>query len=280
MGKISVAIGNYVPGGFGGVNTHITQILSAAKRYDNIDVHPFNLRDSKLSIILQSLHEFTHMRDTPYVAYSSRKFADFDVVHVHASLFSLYAALRAKKQYCSSVVVTHHTAADPDVILEKISTYPYHIRAFYRRFMWGLLESYSEADLVIAVAKWVRKDLRKYWGIKAEYIPNMVDPDEVVHTAKSVFVDDPRINGKDYVVWLGGRVIPPSIKRPQDFVAVARAFPDIPFVIPGKGITLQLLRSVVGDVPNNLVVIDTSRYGDHRAAFLNVVSRANVAVLT
>lgn len=170
MRILRVAIGNYSPGGFGGVNAHIYHIVEGAAKYPGISVSPFYFRRSRVDVASQSLHEFFSLRSSPYIDIFSKRFCDFDVVHVHASLFALYSALAARNRFGPRVVVTIHGAANPDIILKSIEGYPYPKRVFYRRVLMNLLEESASADAVIAVAKWVQRDLKGYWGTKAEYI--------------------------------------------------------------------------------------------------------------
>jgi len=277
-------MGNYSSNGFGGVNAHIREILLYVLSHPELEVSidTFNLRSSATSSLLSSFSEFFAGPLTIYPRLLSKKlFVGIDVIHAHSTLVAVQAALHARKRFGTSAVLTYHSVARPDLLRVRSVGEPYYRRLFYRRFLYNLFSVMPVLDSVIAVARWVQKDLRKYWGVKAKYIPNFINLDKIISLARSVdeaILRRASIPSKPYVVWLGARLSP--VKRPCDFVALAREFPDILFVMPGRNITYAALQRHCGAVPENLLAIDTSAFENHREVFLRVVMESKAAVLT
>lgn len=108
----------------------------------------------------------------------------------------------------------------------------------------------------------------------------MIDVNSIADVASSAEILPVlrRLQG-NYVVWIGGRIAPVSSKRPCDFVELARRFPDIAFVMPGK-VSAGELSQICGPLPENLLVLSLKPYNYRRDIFLRIVKGAGLAVLT
>lgn len=106
-------------------------------------------------------------------------------------------------------------------------------------------------DVCLCVSRWETQALKDQFGITAHYLPNGVDVTCCDQARADRFRRRFKV-GKRFVLWVG-RLDP--VKNPRDFVSLAAAFPQLPFVMIG-GVTAENIRSEYAlDVPANLLLL-------------------------
>ena len=103
------------------------------------------------------------------------------------------------------------------------------------------------ADVRISVSRWQQKYLTDTFGIDTIHIPNGLDCAQCDRASPERFLS--QFGAERFVLFVGRNE---PVKNPQDFVALARALPDVSFVAIGPGITGESLRSEGIEIPDNL----------------------------
>lgn len=286
-----VGVGEYAEGGFGGVNLHIYYVLryfrnlENNKNNENLKVESFHLPRDLLRKIFTGLLFITRKGISMYPFFRKNMLSKYDIIHSHGSILANSIAIKLQK-YDRKFIITLHGYPSKSHVNEVHSKDPIHWKVFWRNYYEILLSQTQQADCVITVAEWIKKKLKKELDIDAIVIPNMIDPKDVQFLAKNhkSILDNFDLKDKEYIVWLGARVYPVNYKRPQDFIELAKRFPDELFVMVGKGIDEIGLKKHLNlrknEIPKNIKLINTSGFENSREIFLSVLKGAKFSILT
>jgi len=283
-----VGVGEYAEGGFGGVNLHVSYILKYFRENranGNIELEAFHLpRDTLRKISIGSLFLNKNSINI-YSHFRKDTLSKYDIVHSHGSVLANSIAIKLQKNG-TKFILTLHGYPSKDHVREVHSRDPVHWRVFWSNYYEVLLSQTQQANCVITVAEWIKKKLKKELDVDAVVIPNMIDPKDVqffTRNYKSI-LDRFNLKYKGYIVWLGARIYPVNSKRPQDFVELAKRFPDEVFVMVGRDINESVLRKKLNlrksEIPENLKFINTSCYTNSRMVFLSILKGAKFSILT
>jgi glycosyltransferase involved in cell wall biosynthesis len=115
----------------------------------------------------------------------------------------------------------------------------------------AMIRGARSCDTCLCVNRWETQVLKNQFGVSAHYLPNGVDVTRCDQARADRFRRRFKV-GKRFVLWVG-RLDP--VKNPRDFVSLAAAFPELPFVMIG-GVTAENIRVEYAlDVPPNLLLL-------------------------
>ncbi|GEM_PF-6959266 len=264
---------------FGGVHEHINEIIKYSK-YNIIPIiYPPNG-------IFKRYANFITMFDGRFDPFSfvySGKIKRFKIVHVHTPpyLMSLVSKLRRKEKL--RFVATIHSTPSKEILKEQLknSSTPWK---YWIKYYNLLYKNISNADVIISVSNWVKKQIYDiYPHLDVRTIPNMISVQKIIKNTNNYknIINNFNLKDKGYVVWLGARINSPSYKRPQDFVNLAKSFPDEIFVIHGKDVTIEGLKAIgIKDIPKNIKIINTFKYKNSKNLYLSILRGAKFGILT
>lgn len=273
-----ILIGSYDPGSFGGVVRHISQILKYSSH--NFVTFSFETMPEYLKKLFY-LSIYAGIKDNPPSILYSKRYKDVSCIHAHG-LFPLTLGRRLKSTYHNPVILTLHGTIFQKYTLE-------HFRnsgksKFYERYYRLFEDLLDDVDVILTVARWISSQLKSSFGVDSITIPNMIDTQEVLKSIDHNLFSTFNLTPSGYILWLGARVDAPGCKRPEDFIRVAREFPDEIFVMAGKGISRESIKKVVGyDLPSNILFYDlVGMFGPSKSysAFLTLVKNAKFSILT
>lgn len=112
------------------------------------------------------------------------------------------------------------------------------------------VEEASKADVKISVSKWQQKFYKEQFNIDTTYIPNGVDVEQCEKSDISYFPEKYGLN--DFILNVSRH---DPVKNPGEFVKLAKALPNLQFVIVGSGLSSELFKKHYSiDPPGNLKI--------------------------
>lgn len=121
----------------------------------------------------------------------------------------------------------------------------------------ALIKDARHADVKISVSKWQRDWLKQSHDIESVYVPNGVDIEVCDRGDAARF--EKRIGLRDFILYVGRN---DPVKNPADFVRLAQRMPHQQFVMIGKDLSRDALRSEWEvNVPDNLLLLRDASHG-------------------
>lgn len=121
----------------------------------------------------------------------------------------------------------------------------------------ALIKDARHADVKISVSKWQRDWLKQSHDIESVYVPNGVDIEVCERGDAARF--EKRTGLRDFILYVGRN---DPVKNPADFVRLAQRMRHQQFVMIGKDLSRDALRSEWEvNVPDNLLMLGDASHG-------------------
>jgi glycosyltransferase involved in cell wall biosynthesis len=136
----------------------------------------------------------------------------------------------------------------------------------------ALINNAKHADVKIAIAYWLKDYLKTQYQIETVYIPNGVDVTKCDQADKNRFINTYGL--EDFILFASGIS---DIKNAGDFLKLAQALPNKPFVLIGRGISKKaLIEKYNIQIGDNLTILGVMAHED----LLDAIAACRVFVVT
>lgn len=193
------------------------------------------------------------------------RLALFDIVHSHVDPWFVQQCSEARSSYGTPWVHTYHTLYFPD-------DWGGCLKPWQREANRHLLETASRADVCLSVSRWLQAHLAEEHGIQTVYMPNGIDFEKCQAASPERFSNRYGVHQFALFVGTGAR-----IKNPVAFVKLAHRFPEHPFVMIGRKLSVDALAADNGgELPQNLIVLGALPH----STVLDALAACRVFVIT
>jgi len=136
----------------------------------------------------------------------------------------------------------------------------------------ALINKAKHANVKIAIAYWLKDFLKTQYQIETVYIPNGVDVTKCDQADKNRFINTYGL--EDFILFASGIS---DIKNVGDFLKLAQALPNKPFVLIGRGISKKaLIEKYNIQIGDNLTILGVMAHED----LLDAIAACRVFVVT
>ncbi len=263
---------------FGGIYEHIMEIITHSK----YNIVPIEYPPNSLFGKYANLTLLMGGRPDPLRIIYSKNLKKFKIVHVPTPPYLMNLVSNIRKKRKMGFVVTLHSPVSKDILKEQLKDSPTSWN-YWDKYYSLISKSINNADAVITVSNWIEKQVAEiYPHLNVKTIPNMIDVQKVRHMTEDYekIIKTFNLKRDGYIVWLGARINAPNYKRPCDFIEISKKFPNAMFVMPGKNISDDELKSLCGEIPTNLITINTYQYPESKKVYLSIIRGAKFGILT
>lgn len=218
---------------YGGVRHH----MHAIQQYSSLSIE---LAPSSNLLKKVSPHAVTHTYRDKFHEFPAK---GIKVIHSHVYPWFIEWC---KKKHETGIpwIHTYHLNYYPEHSLDNLQTWQKEINE-------ALINVAPQADRCLSVSLWQQAELEREYGIKTEYLPNAVDIRMCDQAKPQRFIR--KYNYDNFILYVGRN---DSVKNPVDFVHLACSMPEHNFIMIGRKLSSESLKTDWGiDIPNNLFVI-------------------------
>jgi glycosyltransferase involved in cell wall biosynthesis len=244
---------NFVP--FGGTRQHMHSI----RRFSNLNVQLIPGDDLLKSVTAAEFVELFSKSFDEWVCPSTI------CLHSHVFPWFIHWCSEQQKRRGLRWIHTHHNWYYPE--FSKGDLLPWQ-----KEFNNGFLFALKYADVSLCVSRWQQRFLKNTFGIDTFYLPNGVDVSACL--CGNASRGRQWIQEESFVLYLGRN---DPVKNPVDFVRLARALPQVQFVMLGQDLSIDCLQNEWSiECPSNLKVLGGVSHTDAQDA----IAACSVLVMT